>query len=126
MEKTQLFDEIRQLTEQYKREVPNARRVWPTSIRERVIALRRLELSSGEISRQTGIPAPTVYVMCRGKPYPRKNNPPGFLPVQVSKNVDPLAKACETQKLVAILPGGIRVEGIPVETLLELCRRLSK
>ena len=52
----QLIDEIKQIAEQYSREVNTARRTWPRSIRDRVLALHRLGLKCFRIARLTNIP----------------------------------------------------------------------
>ena len=60
----QLIDEIKQITEQYSREVTTARRTWPKSVRDRVLALARLGVPRNRIAKECGIPATTVFLWC--------------------------------------------------------------
>lgn len=135
MNPNQLFDEIRQIIDQYKKEVPSTRRSWPASIRERITRLRQLEVSKREISNRTGIPESTVYIMLRGKPYPRRAKG-AFLPVKVrtegtavitGRNDDGADQQTtqEVSRFTATLPGGIRVEGMTIEALAALSRGLA-
>ena len=76
-----LFKEIRQIHEQYKREVPKQRRPWPTSIQSRIMELWKLGISTHQISEETGLPAQTMYSWRQ-----RVNKTqPGFLPVPIVK-----------------------------------------
>jgi integrase/recombinase XerD len=68
----ELADEIRQITEQYRKEVSTTRRTWPSSIRERVIELKKLGLSSRKVFEMTGIPEPTVWLWSSNKPKKEK------------------------------------------------------
>lgn len=137
----QIIDEILQIIEQYKKEVPEARRAWPTSIRERVVSLRQLDLSDREIAERTGIPKATVYVMARGKKYgkPKMSRNGRFLAVPVtsrretptqknsednSENLTAKVSKVRQEFVSATLPGGIRVEGLSIESLVELSRSL--
>ena len=60
----QLTDEIRQIAEQYGREVSTARRTWPKSVKDRVLALARLGVPRNRIGRECGIPPATVFLWC--------------------------------------------------------------
>ena len=56
-----LFDEIRQLIEQYKAEVPGRRHAWPVSIKTRVLDLCNVEgMRLNEVATRTGLPYHTV------------------------------------------------------------------
>ena len=139
----EIIDEIKQICAQYKVEVPEARRVWPTSIRDRVSALRQLDLSSREIAERTGIPRATVYVMWARKRYRKHNKETKgqFVPIPVNprreikrmhlaesnSETNPTAGMISTKQeaLTVMLPGGIRVEGLTLESIVELSRRLS-
>jgi len=139
----QIVDEIRQIVTQYKKEVPQRGRAWPASIRERVITLSRLEVSNSEISAKTGIPVPTVYIWTSGKIFNKRSKPSNsgeFVSVDVipkklteSQNKSLLAAreipenlAAKNSKFYsATLPGGVRVDQLNLEALIELSRRLS-
>jgi hypothetical protein len=67
----QLIDEVKQITEQYSREVNTARRTWPRSVKDRVLALSRLGVPGSRIAVECGIPSATVFSWCgskKGKP----------------------------------------------------------
>lgn len=57
----QLFDEIRQIMDQYRVEVPGQRRAWPSSIKERILQLSQLKISWSDIASEIGIPRQTLY-----------------------------------------------------------------
>lgn len=56
----QIFEEIRQLKEQYGDEVDSNRRAWPNSIRDRIFELKRLGVSFQKISETSGIPYSSI------------------------------------------------------------------
>jgi hypothetical protein len=60
----QLIEEIKQIVEQYSREVSTARRTWPKSVRDRVLALARLGVPRNRIAKECGVPAATVFLWC--------------------------------------------------------------
>ncbi len=138
MEKAeQLIDEIRQITEQYRNEVSTNRRTWPASIRERVIELKRLGLSPGEILLKTGVPKPTIWVWTSNRAKGGDSSPAEFIPVRVKSTVKRLTvKSAPVEseskdvsepmsRFTVELPGGLRVRDIDLETLIHLSRRLS-
>lgn len=51
-----LLHEIRQITEQYKIEVPGKRKIWPNSVRQRALQLNSLGMRWRAISMHTGLP----------------------------------------------------------------------
>ena len=129
----QIADEILQITSQYQAEVPNERRSWPRSIRNRALELRNAGWKTHRISKRTGIPRVTLYAWYRrakakAAHQQRIDSPPGFIPVAVSSMV----KQCSTVKqsttvkqgVIALLPGDIRVEGATPEFLAEFVKRL--
>ena len=61
----QLIDEVRQIAEQYRREVTTARRTWPKSIKDRVLALARLGVPCSRIGKECGIPIATIFLWCK-------------------------------------------------------------
>jgi len=55
-----LFNEIGQLVNQYKVEVPGRRRAWPVSIKTRAMELCEGDFSYHEVAKRTGIPYHTL------------------------------------------------------------------
>ncbi len=72
-----LLREIREIWTQYKEEVPKKRRPWPRSIKERIIELWKLKVSSHTIGLETGLAIQTMYSMRQRL----KQSDPEFLPV---------------------------------------------
>jgi len=129
----QLADEIRQIAQQYQKEVSTKRRAWPLSIKERVIELRQLGLSRREVFKMTGIPEPTVWIWTKGQKRESIKEGSRFVPVKVTSTVksltvrsdiEPISPAIE-QSLTVELPGGLRVLGMSIDTLILLSRRLA-
>ncbi len=58
--KAELLDEISQLLDQYRREVPGRRRAWPESIKQRALELHPLGLNFTQIAKRTGLPYYTL------------------------------------------------------------------
>jgi hypothetical protein len=142
----QIIDEINQIREQFKREVPGVGRAWPSSLRDRIRVLSQSGLSDREIFKRTGIPLPTIYVWRKGRCNELQANekPQGkFLSVQLKRNrtegyQDPAkelirnlnsgdltANEFNGNGYVVVLPGGLRVEGLSLEAIVELSRRMS-
>jgi transposase-like protein len=140
----QLIDEIRQIAEQYGREVKTARRTWPESLRLRVLALGNLGVPKQRISKLCGIPAATVFFWCKGLPQ-RRSRPtsdvaattalaPRFvrLPEIGTPKLTPTVGMGVSQpktdpesahaNLSLCLPGGIEIRGLSVSQALELYR----
>jgi len=129
----QLADEIRQIAQQYQKEVSTKRRAWPLSIKERVIELRQLGLSRREVFKMTGIPEPTVWIWTKGQKRESIKEGSRFVPVKVTSTVksltvrsdiEPISPAIE-QSLTVELPGGLRVLGMSIDTLILLSMRLA-
>jgi len=77
----ELISEIRQIREQYVREVGQGRRVWPRAIRERVLRLIDLgELRLKQIAESSGVPYETV---CQWKHQRERKTRAGFHSVPV-------------------------------------------
>ena len=133
----QLIDEIKQIAQQYSREVNTARRTWPGSIRDRVLALARLGVPRNRIAKECGIPATTVFLWCEkvtgrrrrgGNATPARAAPPSqarflALPGSDSYNSNPtVGMGIEPEKpqiqtesgtgFQIVLPGGIEVRGL--------------
>lgn len=133
----QLIAEIRELSEQYRREVSTARRTWPKSIRERVLALYRLGINCFRIARLTGVPEPTVTSWCKPRrPLRRtraKNDSRGqFLEVirdsqipTVGTGDPPIQADLGVLEVVVSFPSGLTIRGLKTADLIELCRCLG-
>ena len=133
----QLIVEIKQIAEQYNFEVTAARRTWPKSIRERVLALERLGIARQKIARLCGIPAATVFLWCRtiraGKK-PKTGDAPQFLQIagSVMNSSNPTVRITD-QSVVStdiglrlLLPGGFEVHGLTVSQVWEFYRAGQK
>jgi len=59
-ESAELVSEIKQIMEQYRREVPGRRRAWPEAIKSRVRRLNESGLSLYSIAQLIGIPYVTL------------------------------------------------------------------
>lgn len=146
-EAIQLFDEIRQLWEQYRREVPKKRRPWPESIRKRILALWALGISCNEIGETTGVPVMTLYSWRQRL----RKTEPGFREIAVkprrrtrfqlvqaesrrSSHLQLSQLECRpttsvessSTTVVLVLPGGARIEGLPIEAVARIARELSE
>jgi hypothetical protein len=55
-----LMDEVRQLRAQYVNEVGSGRRVWPRSIKTRVLELEQMGIPPKVIAAKTGVPGETI------------------------------------------------------------------
>lgn len=128
----QLLNEIRQIHEQYKIEVPKKRRPWPKSIQERILELWRLGMSSHQIALETGLPAQTMYSWRQRV----KKAEPGFLPVPVVKKrrrrsnfdlqLSQLDVETKSPTVTVVTSDGLRIEGVPLEAAANLVRRIEK
>jgi len=63
-----LVEAIRQISSQYKIEVPGKRRAWPKSLRARVMELVELGMDRKSVSRETDIPYFTVLKWSKERP----------------------------------------------------------
>jgi len=125
----QVVDEIRQLCNQYRNEVPSRRRTWPRSIKERVLQLLQLELSADEVASLSGIPAPTIYSW---KARPATDHP-AFIPVEIVAKRQPSVRKAEPRRrdrkkpfltIIIIAPNGTRFEGLDLKSALEVAREM--
>lgn len=134
--KEQILDEVRQLCRQYLNEVPSKRRIWPKSIKERVLQLLELESSCEEVAAGSGIPVATIYAWKAARA-----SAAAFLPVKVLEaktianspvTVQQARQAVGRKRrskraltITVVMPNGIRFEGLDVNTALEVARRLD-
>jgi len=131
---SELLDEVNQLLTQYRQEVPGARRAWPESIKTRVLELRRLGLNYSEIARRTGVPYFTVLRWRDEKKapsfeplavVPSRSSSPKVVTVTVPRSRSkPRSRPLFATVTVAV-PGGIRIEGVSLDFLLQLLPRLK-
>jgi hypothetical protein len=129
-----IVNEISQVLEQYRQEVPGRRKPLPESIKSRVAELHRLGCKSAEVSRRTGIPYFTVLK------WARKQKAPGFDVVKVvrsrsaivrrnatavsvrkqrSNNVDTVTEST-FPTVTIILPSGVRIKRVGLDFLIRL------
>lgn len=92
--------------------------------------LQRLEFSNREISTRTGISAQTLYVWLKKlKPTKTMHAPKPeavFLPVRVSAGNGEEPKLPSAVPVPCLhLPGGMRVDGVTVEFVVELARQIG-
>lgn len=139
-----LIDEIRQLKTQYVAEVGQGRRVWPRSIKERIIRLDQLGLSSKIIADKTGVPNETI-ASWRHKVRHGLNKNFHILSVQSSTSLPELSKsvtvtvpvpddkipsplvALESKTpIIVVTPNGLRIESIEPKSIIEILIGLSQ
>lgn len=127
----ELYCEIRQIYEQYLREVPKKRRPWPESIRSRVLELWQLGVSSNQIAQETGLPTQTMYSWRQRL----KKSGPSFLPVPIVKkrhrrsDFDVQLSRLEqefTIPTVTVVVGNLRIEGVPVDRAAAMAREILR
>jgi hypothetical protein len=127
----QILEEIRQLQEQYKKEVPTGRRAWPQSIKQRVCELRELGISFRKIAHQTGISVVTMYAWNQQKSQKEAK----FIPVEVVNTkktitvTDTDNSMTDIKKTVTVTvttPQGFKIDGLDIEQVLLVIGRLEK
>jgi hypothetical protein len=125
-----LISEIRQVQEQYKKEVPKKRGPWPESIRTRIQELWRLGMSSHQIAEEAGLPVQTMYSWRQRI----KKEAAEFVPVPVVKRrrrskfdlqLSQSQTADKNPTVTVVTSDGIRIEGVPVGAAARLVRDLS-
>lgn len=127
----ELYTEIRQIYQQYLKEVPKKRRPWPESIKARILELWRLGVSSHQISLETGLPTQTMYSW-RQK---LKKSDSGFLPVPIVKKrhrrsnfdiqLSQLEAEVKNPTVTVITPDGFRIEGVPTSEVAIIMRGMA-
>ena len=127
----ELYSEIRQIYDQYLKEVPKKRRPWPESIRSRVLELWQLGVSTHQITEETRLPAQTVYSWRQRL----KKSGPSFLPVPIVKkrhrrsDFEVQLSQLEqefTTPTVTVVVGDARIEGVPVDRAAEVVREILR
>ncbi len=116
-----ILEEISQLCLQYKAEVPGRRRAWPRSIKDRVLALRRLGVSYVKIAQGSGLSAATLYS------WKLEQKGASFMPVKVTAKSTPtvtVGASAERERVsptvTVITPSGFRIEGLCALDITEL------
>jgi lambda repressor-like predicted transcriptional regulator len=138
-QKSELLDEVNQLIQQYRQEVPGHRKAWPKSIRERVDELRKLGMTLSEIAKETGISYYTIFSWFERSA--AKFEPVNIVPAKTISTVTvagtkekrrvsrPIAADCaDKQSLATVtitLATGVRIEGLNFEALKNLLPALS-
>lgn len=105
-------------------------RRYPRRLQRRVVKYYRLRssqgLSDGEIAAELGIPSKTIVRWHEHTPLPGRLalQAPAFEPVHI---VQPTAAVANTARgpIVVRGPAGLCIEGLDLESLTELVRRLS-
>jgi hypothetical protein len=136
---SQIFGEISQILEQYRKEVPGKRRAFPESVKSRVLSLQEQGLKCAEISRRSGLP---YYTVIRWKI--RKQSPSFEVMRVVSgdgkprlvqsdsvtkshrRKVNPISKSKELATVTIAMPGGVRIEGVSLKFLEALLPRFRE
>jgi hypothetical protein len=125
-ERQQILEEIRQITEQFRVEVPGRRKTWPKAVKQRVMDLKNLGLSLKAISDQTGIPYFTVLTWSSHHGRFKQLSTvtvPISVPVQAKNKTDILSDNAAT--VTVTTPQGYRIEGINLDQLVVLLGMLA-
>lgn len=134
----QLFSELRNLFEQYKKEVPKQRRPWPESFRQRILRLWSLGVSSHQISTECNIPAQTLYSWRQR--IKKQKLDPGFTEVNIVRSKrrshfqiqqDKVRHTHQLQlsqleSISMTLPNGIKLEGLNIDQVKVILQGLDQ
>lgn len=118
----ELLQDIREMTAQYRAEIPGGRKAWPNSIREKVLELSRSGMKSSAIAEATGLKYFTVHGW--------KKRAPGFRAVAIAKAATvtvPIAPALPEQTPATVTvttKSGLKIEGLSFAQAAELAGRL--
>jgi transposase-like protein len=126
-EAEQLFDEVRQIMIQYKKEVDGVGGYrWPKSLKERIAKLIELGVPRRRIANETGFPRATIYAWFR-RPRKQEGQSGQFIPMSVlSKSpvsrldLDPVKSSHISIKL----PNGIEISGLSYREVLAFCKEV--
>ena len=140
-EVAKLAEEIRQLTIQYREEVPGGRRAWPEAIKSRVSQLCGLGLTAKEISHLTHLSYFTILGWVSDDPQYRKWKRKSkviadghFVPVEVRASRKLISTVTvpnqevysQIATVTVTLPGGVRIEGVTAEFLRSWLGQLAE
>lgn len=134
----EILGEIRQLTSQYRQEIPGGRKAWPEAIKSRVRLLGGLGLRAPAIAQAADISYYTVLGWLRAEcrhPHKRRKtvdqqSAGHFMPVRVQSSAKGVStvtvtnreamaskRSTPTATVTVTLPNGLRVDGVTVEFL---------
>ena len=133
-----LVEEISQIFQQYKLEVPGEHRPWPQAIKERVFELHSHGVPITRISKLTGIAKQTLYGWSSERKAlgfrevkvltsPTVSSPTAITPV-VSKKAKFLKKTSSSEKFrkppiaTIVTAAGFKIEGVEMEALFDMDR----
>ncbi|MBU6375845.1 MAG: hypothetical protein KGQ59_07615 [Bdellovibrionales bacterium] len=128
---SEIFEQLNQICEQYKKEVPGRRHAWPKSIKDRILALQRAGVGAPQIAKRVPVPYATIMSWAIAE---KKSG--GFLPVKVVKakrsptvtvrGARDLGGASRTKTesltVTVVTPEGFRIEGLPVTEAMSWLR----
>ena len=114
----ELLKDIREMTAQYRAEVPGGRKAWPKSIKDRVMELSRMGMRTTAIADATGLTYFTIHGW--------KKSGAGFHALAVAKpaTVTVPIKTQPTATVTVTTGNGLRIEGISFEQALVLAEKL--
>jgi transposase-like protein len=145
-EASRLIYEVRDLFVQFKREVPKARGPWPESIKERIMLLWGMGVSSAQIGSDANIPVQTLYswrqrlkrestsefaqipvIRHRRRTafQIREDNERRKFDLQPSRLESKFTKEAKAMTVIVITPNGLRIE-IPIDEAVKIVRELSE
>jgi len=129
----EILNELKQICEQYKAEVPGRHRAWPESVKNRVQLLRQAGVSYPKIAKVSAISLPTLYKWAQDERAKKAPIPPEFhqLPVVLSHTeaVTKPAKEKSFKKattITVIAPSGLKVMGLKVADACKVIRELER
>lgn len=139
---SELLQEVKDLYDQYQKEVPGKRRQWPESIRTRILTLWSLGVKTHQIGQDTHIPIQTLYSW---RQKIKEQEPSGGfsgVPVVTQKRrtkfqiqederrksslqlsqlkASPTTDSKQASLITIALPNGIKIEGVSIEHLAEV------
>jgi hypothetical protein len=113
-----LLKDVREMTAQWRLEVPGGRKAWPKSIRDRVLELSRLGMGSTAIAKATGLTYFTIHAWKKRKPDFKALAIKSPATVTVPVGAKPAATVTVTTAK------GLKFEGITFEQALIVAKEL--
>lgn len=124
---SEIFQQLNQICDQYKREIPGRRRAWPKSIKDRIFALQRAGVNAHQIAKQ--VPVPYMTIVSWNTSEKRRGS---FLPVRVVRSHKPTTvtvvgrgrprktnlPVVAVPTVTVVTPSGIRVEGLGADVVM--------
>jgi hypothetical protein len=123
-----LMDEVRQLRTQYVNEVGSGRRVWPRSIKTRILELEQVGIPPKIIAAKTGVPSETI---ASWRFHRRHGVDKGFHALAVKSALPEIAKSGtvtvttnkmskNSDSILVTLPDGLRIESVNVNAIVTI------